>query len=69
MKRRLWKSYYFKDRGDGDQFISGWPLPSEKDTLEVKDKDFVDCRFHPCCDAFKFVGCTFTNCDGVGYIL
>ena len=51
---------YFKNRGVQ---ISGMALPTDPDGI-VRDKDFVNCDFHPACSAVEFHNCTFNMCTG-----
>lgn len=62
---RTIKDSYFKDDGTGRTYISGLPLPIEKDGV-VRGIKFVSCSFHPQCGDVKFHDCQFVNCD-VGF--
>lgn len=57
------KGYYYKDRPEGVQLISGMPLPKDPDG-KVRNYHFIDCTFHPNCKPDIFIDCQFTNCDG-----
>lgn len=63
--RRTIKDHYFKDNGSHRAYMSGLPLPVSEDG-KVHNIDFVECDFHPFCEAVTFVNCTFTGCTREG---
>ena len=60
---KVYDNYYFKDRPDGVELISGRPLPKDDDGV-VRNKIFKDCRFHPNCEDVTFEDCSFVDCTG-----
>jgi hypothetical protein len=63
-RREMFASYYFKDDGSGDEYMSGLPLPKDEDGV-VRNKVFVFCDFHFFCSSEKirFENCLFFDCN------
>lgn len=48
--------HYFKE--SSVPLMSGLPLPKDADGI-VRNKRFIDCKFHPNCDVVQFRDCEF----------
>ena len=53
---------YYKDQPSGTRLISGLSLPKDSDGV-VRNKEFIDCDFHPNCVYVTFENCTFVGCE------
>ena len=67
MDKEQFNDTYYKDRPEGMQLMSGYPLPKDKDG-KVRNKIFVDCDFHPNCGDVEFIDCKFIRCTGEEYL-